>query len=376
MGHPGPECGSPTMKRAVMVHWQELPDRVRAGIRFAMATIIIGPTTFTLVGWAAGDFRLSLRAALWDASTTTVHFVVYALLFFPAGAWARSRGPLPLAVRGLGYLVLSLVATTLAVVTCYVTGLDPDDPWYMFRKTIVFGLVLAPVLLLVESIWDRLGQTRLEVEERVLGEERARRAAAEARWNSLESRLHPHFVFNTLASIRELLHHDPRRADLMIQCFSELLRFSLDAPHNPLILLEEELRMVTRYLEIEQMRLGARLAWSIDADHAAAALKVPSLCLLTLVENAIKHAIAARRVGGRVSVTARIQGESLQLEVADDGPGFADNNLPPGHGLNLLRERLLLVYGGGATLRVTARHPGVAVEILLPTLVQELTPNA
>lgn len=365
------------MKSAVMAHWQPLPDRVRAGIRFALATVVIGPTTITLFGWAASDFQSSLREIFWDGSETTVHFIFYALLFFPAVAWARSRQkPFSLAIRGLGYLGLSCVATALAVVICYTTGLDPDDPWYMFRKTIVFGLVLAPVLLLVEGIWDRLVQTRQEVEKRVLGEERARRAAAEARWNSLESRLHPHFVFNTLASIRELLHHDARRADLMIQRFAELLRFSLDAPQNPLISLEEELRMVTGYLEIEQMRLGSRLTWSVDADPSAAPVKVPSLCLLTLVENAIKHAISARRVGGRVSVAAQIEGESLRLEVADDGPGFTGDNLPPGHGLNLLRERLLQVYGGGATFRVSERHPGAVVEILLPVLVQELTSNA
>jgi glucose-6-phosphate-specific signal transduction histidine kinase len=359
-----------------MIQWQGLPDRVRAGIRFALATIAIGPATFTLVGWAASGFRLSLGEAVWSTSETAVHFVVYALLFFAAIAWARSRKPLPLSVRGLGYLALSIIATALAVLTCYITGVDPDDPWYMFRKTIVFGLVLTPILLLIEGIWDRLGQTRREVERRALGEERARRAAAEARWSSLESRLHPHFVFNTLASIRELMHQDTPRADLMIQRFAELLRFSLDAPRNPLIPLEEELRMVTGYLEIEQMRLGRRLAWTVDAEPKSVSARIPSLSVLTLVENAIKHAVSARRVGGRVSVVAGFYGDSLRLEVTDDGPGFTGDNLPAGHGLDLLRERLLMMYGGGATLRVLARHPGTSVEILLPVLVEELKPNA
>ncbi len=359
-----------------MVRWGQLPDRVRAGIRFALAAVVIGPTAITLLGWAAEDFRRGLGEVLRDGSETTVHFFFYALLFFPAVALARSRPPLPLLVRGVGYLGLSAVATSLAVTTGYLTGLDPDDPWYMFKRAIVFGLVLTPVLLIIERIWDRLGQTRREVERRALAEERARRASAEARWNSLESRLHPHFVFNTLASIRELLHQDARRADHMIQGFAELLRFSLDAPQNPLVPLEEELRMVKRYLEVEQMRLGPRLVWSVDADPTATAAKVPSLCLLTLAENAIKHAISTRRVGGRVSVIARFEEETLHLEVVDDGPGFTGDDLPLGHGLNLLHERLLLVYGGGATLRVTPRRPGVAVEILIPTLVQELTPDA
>lgn len=359
-----------------MVQWQQLPDRVRTGIWFALATVVIGPTAFSLLGWAAEDFRRGVGEVLLEDSITTIHFVFYALLFFPAIAWARSRQPLPLLVRGLGYLGLSAIATFFAVITCHLTGLDPDNLWYTFKKTIVFGLVLTPVLLMIEMIWDRLGQTRREVERRVLAEERARRAAAEARWNSLESRLHPHFVFNTLASIRELLHQDARRADHMIQQFAELLRFSLDASQNPLVPLGEELRMVTGYLEVEQMRLGPRLVWSVDADPAATSAKVPSLCVLTVVENAIKHAISGRRVGGRVSVIARLERESIHLAIVDDGPGFTGDNLPSGHGLNLLHERLLLVYGGGATLRVTPRRPGVAVEILLPTLVQDLTHDA
>lgn len=360
------------MKNAGMMFWKKLPDRARAGIRFGLATIFIGPTAFTLLGWAGGNFRLTFRQVLWDGALTAVHFVFYVLLFFPAIAWARSRPPLPLLVRGAGYVALSVLATSLAITTCYFSGLDHDDPEEMFRKTIVFGLVLSPVILLMERIWDRLGQTRKEVAQRALAEERARRSAAEARWNSLESRLHPHFVFNTLASIRELLHCDVNRADLMIQRFAELLRFALDAPQTPLVPLEVELEMVKGYLEIEQMRLGSRLTWSVGSDPAAGRVKIPSLCLLTLAENAIKHAISTRRAGGVVSVAARLVEDDLRLEVTDDGPGFSGEDLPAGHGLNLLRERLLLVYGGGAALRIKARQPGVAVEIVLPALVQEL----
>ena len=79
------------MKSAVMVRWQQLPDRVRAGIRFALATVLIGPTMFTLLGWAAEDFRRGIGEVLRESSITTVHFFYYALLFFPAVAWARSR---------------------------------------------------------------------------------------------------------------------------------------------------------------------------------------------------------------------------------------------------------------------------------------------
>lgn len=359
-----------------MSPWQATSDRMRAGLRFAGTTLLIGPAAFGLASSALSGFMIPWAIAVRNYFIIVAHFACYILIFFPAIAWFRARPPMHLAARAIVCVSLAGVASAVSVVLCWWSGLDPRSMRDVFPRWLTYGLVFAPILLLMEHIWDSLGEARRESEMHTLARERERRAAAEARWNSLESRLHPHFVFNTLASIRELLHQDPRRADLMIQRFAELLRFSLDAPQNPLVLLEEELRMVTGYLEIEQMRLGSRLTWSVKADQAARGVRVPSLCLLTLVENSIKHAVSARRVGGRVSVAANCDGEILRLEVTDDGPGFAGSDLPAGHGLNLLRERLLLVYGGGATFRVTPRHPGVVVEILLPAVVQELTPNA
>jgi signal transduction histidine kinase len=359
-----------------MAVWQDIPERVRSGFRFAGMTLLIGPACFTLAIWSIGGFMPDAWLLLLTYANMVVHFCCYILLFFPAISWFRARPQLSLPLRVAVCVALSIAAASLAVGIGAWTGLDERPVRILLPRMLTYGLVFSPVLLLIEHIWDSLGEARRESEQRTLAHERERRAAAEARWNSLESRLHPHFVFNTLASIRELLHQDSRRADFMIQRFAELLRFSLDAPHHPLISLDEELGMVRGYLEIEQMRLGDRLTWQVDADGAASSVKVLSQCVLTLVENAIKHAISTRRAGGSVTVSARIENELLRLEVADDGSGFAGTNLPPGHGLNLLRERLLQVYGGGATLRVKARQPGVSVEILLPTLVQELTPHA
>lgn len=359
-----------------MALWQDIPDRVRSGFRFAGMTLLIGPASFTLAVWAIGGFLPDPWALLLTYANMLVHFGCYILLFFPAISWFRARPQLSLPLRVVICVMLSVIAASLALGIGLTTGLESRPFSTLFPRMLTYGLVFAPVLLLIEHIWDSLGEARRKSEQSTLVQERERRAAAEARWNSLESRLHPHFVFNSLTSIRELLHQDPRRADSMIQRFAELLRFSLDAPHHPLITLEEELRMVTSYLEIEQMRLGDRLSWKVDSDGNTASVKVLSQCVLTLVENSIKHAISTRRVGGSLAVSARIENESLRLEVADDGPGFTGANLPPGHGLNLLRERLLQVYGGGATMRVTTRRPGVAVEMILPTLVQELTPHA
>jgi hypothetical protein len=349
-----------------MLLYRQLPERTRAAIRLAMAVLLIVPTSFTVstVAWTGfkGDPAMWLRFHL----CTVVHFAAYIAVFFPAVSWIRARWPKPSCRRVPVVIALSCIATGAAVAICFWTGLDNRDPQMLYPRFLVYGLSFAPVLLLVERIWDNLGEARREIEYRALAQERERRTAAEARWNSLESRLHPHFVFNSLASIRELLHTDTRKADVMIQRFAELLRFSLDAPRHPLIALREEIRMVRGYLEIEQMRLGSRLVWKIESDSASDTVAVPSLCLLTLVENAIKHSISPRRAGGSVMVQARVENGFLQLKVADDGSGFSGTQLPAGHGLDLLTERLRLLYGKAAVFEVRRGSPGSLVELRFP----------
>jgi len=354
------------MTKDSQMRWHINTDRMLTGLRFTLATVMIGTTAFTLIAWAASDFKASISLVIETAIITAIHFTSYSLIFFSAITYARSRPLLPFLVRAISCFALSVIATFLAVLFSYLSALDTDSIRVAFLRTIVFGVVISPLLLLAEYGWERLGQARQEIERRAVAEERQRREAAEARWTSLESRLHPHFVFNTLASIRELLHIDVRLADFMIQRFADLLRFSLDAPQNPLIPLGEEIRMVAGYLEIEQMRLGPRLNWSLDSSEAVLFFKVPSLSLLTLVENAIKHSISTRRIGGNLTVTAKRKDTSLHLQVTDDGKGFAPDSISPGHGLQLLRDRLILLYGSRATLHVHPQNPGVTVELILP----------
>ena len=350
-----------------MLSWQRIPERVRAGIRLAGAAILLGPAALTLRTWAAINFRLDGRMLLEAYLEITVHFIFYVLALFPFVTWVRTHRRWRLGARAAACAVLAASAAFGAVGVCHWTGIHAAHFPMTYLRGATVGLLISLMLLLVEHLWDSLGEAQREVERRALEQDRAHRSAAEARWTSLESRLHPHFVFNTLASIRELLHRDTRHADLMIQRFAELLRFSLDAPQQPFLHLGEEMRMVTAYLEIEQMRLGSRLAWTIECDPAAAGLRIPSMSVLTLAENAIKHSVSPRRAGGRVDVSARFEGgRTIRLEVFDNGPGFAAEALPQGHGLSLLRERLALIYGGAAEMSVQRRPQGATVALVLP----------
>ncbi|MDZ4798038.1 MAG: histidine kinase [Bryobacteraceae bacterium] len=216
------------------------------------------------------------------------------------------------------------------------------------RVCIPVSLAVGIVSGLVENARSQLRATELELRTGELRRERAEKLAAEARLSSLESRIHPHFLFNALNSVSCLIREDPERAERLIERLSSLLRFSLDSNQLGLVPLSKELKVVADYLEIEKTRFGDRLRYSIDAAAELGETEVPPLSIQTLVENSIKYAVSPRMQGGAIWVTVR----EGSVEVRDDGPGFSLNDVPQGHGLDLLQSRLEAIFGASARLEV------------------------
>jgi two-component system, LytTR family, sensor histidine kinase AlgZ len=234
-----------------------------------------------------------------------------------------------------------------------------------FPINALLTMTLGVGMTLYEVQRARLATVTAELRARELDHERARKMALEARLASLESRLHPHFLFNTLNAISALIQDDPDHAERMVERLAALLRFSLDATERGLVPLADELKIVTDYLEIERTRLGERLAFVIDVPAEVARCEVPPLAVQTLVENSVKHAIAPRPGGGRIRVAAAAAGDTVRLSVWDDGPGFTAAAIQPGHGLDNLRSRLAARYGEAATLAVARADGGTLVTVTL-----------
>jgi two-component system LytT family sensor kinase len=164
---------------------------------------------------------------------------------------------------------------------------------------------------------------------------------------ALRAQLQPHFLFNTLNTIAELIHEAPEKAERMTLQLGELLRLALQSETQPHVALEEEMRFLKCYLQIEQERLGERLEvrWEIAEETLPA--RVPNFILQPLVENAIRHGIAPFARAGTVTINARKQDGNLLLQVRDDGPGIgsAGKERPGAIGLANTRERLARLYG-------------------------------
>jgi LytS/YehU family sensor histidine kinase len=193
---------------------------------------------------------------------------------------------------------------------------------------------------------------------------------AVARLQALRMQLNPHFLFNTLNSIASLVHEDPRKADEMIGSLSELLRQTLGAADRQETTLREELTLLDRYLAIERVRFGDRLQIETRIDPQALDALVPILILQPLVENAIKHGIEGQLGPGIVRIAARRDGESLVLEVADNGPGLGQQEgrpLKEGVGLSNTRSRIEALGAGVGSLQLRSpTEGGLVAEVRLP----------
>jgi hypothetical protein len=191
---------------------------------------------------------------------------------------------------------------------------------------------------------------------------------ANTRLTALRKQIEPHFLFNTLATVRRLHQTDPAAGAGMLANFIDYLRRVLPMLECSEVALGDEINLVRAYLGVIQLRMAGRLVVNIQVPGSLETVRVPPLMLATLVENAIKHGLAPLPSGGTISVTASSGHGLLELVVADNGVGLkADSSGGTGIGLYNVRARLATLYGARATLQVQANRPtGVCATIRLP----------
>ena len=194
------------------------------------------------------------------------------------------------------------------------------------------------------------------------------RRMTEARLQVLQAQIEPHFLFNTLAHIRLLYQSDPPVATRMLDNLMRYLAVALPRMRELDSTLGRELDLVEAYLTVQQVRMGDRLAFEIEAVDSLRAVPVPPMMLLTLAENAIKHGLSPLPEGGSIRVAATVDDDRLTIEVCDNGRGFdATSSAGTGTGLANVRARLAALYGDEATLSLGPNQPhGMRVRFAVP----------
>lgn len=240
----------------------------------------------------------------------------------------------------------------------------PRPQWLLSGLFLYYLFILATWNLLY---FGAHGWMSLQLERRRA--ERAEAMAQSARLRALQSQLEPHFLFNTLNSISSLVAaRQHEGAGTMIALLSDFLRLTLKAGGTPEITVREEIAFVNQYLDIQKLRFGERLGFTLQVSPEALPAMVPTLLLQPLVENALKHGILPRATGGRIAITVQTQGKRLIVRVEDDGPGLQRSpSLAKGVGLSNTATRLSEMYGNQGTLFVgRSALGGVAVDIGVP----------
>lgn len=206
--------------------------------------------------------------------------------------------------------------------------------------------------------------------ERELQTSKLEARLATSRLQVLKGQLQPHFLFNTLNAISELIYRDPEAAERMIGDLSDLLRLSFEKLEVQEISLKQELEFLRKYLEIEQMRFQDRLRVEMEIAPDTLDASVPNMILQPLVENAIKHGIAPRSTGGKIQIGAHRSNGTLELSVSDNGIGVPFNdveNLSEGVGLSNTRRRLKHLYGERHKFDLKAAEAsGLSVNLTIP----------
>jgi len=356
--------------------WITAYRRVRWWLVVCAAWTLFGALVAAHFQWRDGDARFAdafgIVSYYWAWIPLTPLLVELTRRFDgTAVPWPRSA--LVLALGGVGAILLhvALYSAGFAVFTGPVSVMP-----LVFTKTILrhgigdaamYGGLVAVLVALRQR--ERALLRERDAAASALRASRLEAQLSEARLAALRMQLQPHFLFNALNTVSALvLKGDAEAAIRAVRQLADLLRVTLHGGDAPELPLREETEFVLRYLELEQLRFGERLRVACAIDPALDDALVPSLILQPLVENAVLHGLRARAAGGQVRLSAVREGDTLRLEVTDDGVGLpADGHGAGGVGLANTRARLAERYGDAARLTVRpAPAGGTIAAIVLP----------
>ncbi len=236
--------------------------------------------------------------------------------------------------------------------------------WIVLQSVLENGIILASMVLV---------QYRREIKRREERERELRLLNTQMELAALRAQINPHFLFNALNTVNALVGANPEQARHVLEMLADLLRYTLESDKRDVVSLSEELDFVRKYLAIEQERFGKRLQTRIESDETLLDAHIPPMLIQPLVENAVKHGVSPKAVGGTVTVRVFKEADSTRLcvEVADDGVGMkAVKNIhggaSTGIGLANTDARLQKLFGEESALYIESSEHGVTARFSVP----------
>jgi len=333
---------------------------------FGWRRVLVVSVIATLVAVIINPIFITPFHQLWIRAVVIA--LVLALAYTLAGNWPQTRLP--------AWLVQVLVVVLLAPVCATIESLQ-DVGWdvdaVLDNRHRVMGFVWVAGLALIVGLIASLIALVRERDERAnaqalrfaLERETLERQALDARLRLMHAQIEPHFLFNTLANVQALVEAGSPRASSVLKSLIAYLRAAVPRLRAADETLGNELTLARAYLEVMVSRMPDRLSFGLDVPSALHGLRFPSMALLTLVENAVRHGIDPSESGGRIEIGAQQEGALVRVWVQDSGAGL-DETAQPGFGLSQLRERLVAYFGAAARLDLAmpASGRGLRAEIV------------
>ena len=346
----------------VIAHWRLPLGRIRAAFEgIGLLTVLIVLISLSmLISFDGPDYEE--YSSFWEglqyvstwlpgvllAYTAPLPFFVVAFNLMPAAGWRHLA-------------LLGLISCGYAAASLWISGPTEPAPVTLY---VVVGICT------VQEFRHRASRSAGELVMQQINAANLDSRMTEARLQLLQAQIEPHFLFNTLANVRRLARNDPVNGADMLSLLIRYIEAALPQLRADYSTLAQERALIEAYLSLYQIRMGQRLSYDIRIPEDLAAAKIPSMMLLTLIENAIKHGIDPLTQGGFILISVRQDGAFLELSVADSGRGMSANfESGTGTGLANIRGRLQLLYGRAADFQLSRGSArGITATLRLPLL--------
>jgi signal transduction histidine kinase len=334
----------------------------RAAVALTMA---IGVGLLMLHGWQSRPSSLFLRTIIVGFSATAA-FALFEVWPRTPARWLQ-RWVLQVVAVGVCVPVTTLLIYLLSTPRGAAPFWENSSRLDGWTHLTFAGLLLAPWTALAAIVRQKEAFARDQKLTFALERSELERQALDARLHLLQAQVAPHFLFNTLANVQALVDAGSPHASALLRSLTAYLRAAVPLLHDSAATIERELQLVRPYLELMQMRMPDRLQYAMNVEPSTLKVRCPPTTLLTLVENAVRHGIDPSEEGGRIDVDITRRGERCVVRVTDTGVGLHQSANGLGTGLLALGERLQLIFGDAAHLRLTPHGPrGTVVEIDMP----------
>jgi two-component system LytT family sensor kinase len=339
---------------------------LKSNLRYAIIGVVVGLVLATFLSALSGKL-LSVQAILMNVmfSVVITLSIANSMFLFELMLLKKSCQPWQLILIYYGCNVLGMligIELSYALVSLIFGG--PFKFLQHYQEYRFSGVVVIVVGTIIYFYHAQKGRMETRLKEKELDMAKMVHLKTQAELQTLQSKINPHFLYNSLNSIASLIHEDADKAEDMTLKLSKLFRYSINSQQENMASVKDEMEIVNTYLDIEKVRFGDRIKFLMHTSEDVAGLQIPRFLIQPLVENALKHGLNNKADNGILQVSINREGNNIGISIADNGMPFPDD-MNMGYGLQSTYDKLGLLYGDNYSIQLI-NSPQKHIKITIP----------